>query len=509
MGHARGLVFQDLQATRTGNTESGISMKKRSSVFLLAAFLWLALSGACGAANLALQERDEWAGTYFKGRKLGFTHARVDLQGDEVVVHTRVFFRLKAGGAEQSTIITQETRLDRQLHLKEFSLLQEVMGNRQRVLGKLRDGRLEYEVTTTGYQKTKSMPYPADVMPASTVWLNMLDRGLAVGQKGTIRLFIEPFQMIVPMHYEILRRESILQEGRNVSAFVIEQEYAGMKSTLWVSPGGTVIKESTLQGFESRQETEAVAQDLGHETISVSNFITLSLVTPNRPIADPTEMEWMRFRIAPLSGPDSLPQDQRQKILSLEPEGSGGKFRATVEIRREAALESSAEVIPVSTVPDPALLEETAEIQARNGLIRGQARMIVGEEKDAWRAALKINRWVHRNIQKVLVDSFTALDALNSRRGECQSHTNLFTALARAEGIPTRVVNGLVYSRQYKGFLYHAWPEVFVGEWRALDPTFGQDAVDATHIKLSVGNYDGAIKLMEFLGQVQVELLNP
>ena len=82
-------------------------------------------------------------------------------------------------------------------------------------------------------------------------------------------------------------------------------------------------------------------------------------------------------------------------------------------------------------------------------MIRALAREVVESETDAWRAALRINRWVYKNMEKVLVDAFTALDALHDRKGECQSHTNLFTALARAAGIPTKVVNGLVYSNEF------------------------------------------------------------
>jgi transglutaminase-like putative cysteine protease len=85
----------------------------------------------------------------------------------------------------------------------------------------------------------------------------------------------------------------------------------------------------------------------------------------------------------------------------------------------------------------------------------------------------------------------------------------LFTALARAANIPTRIVNGLVYSAEYEGFLYHAWPEVYVGEWRALDPTFGQDRVDATHIKLTEGTSEGLFRLMEFVGKVEIDWSKP
>ena len=83
----------------------------------------------------------------------------------------------------------------------------------------------------------------------------------------------------------------------------------------------------------------------------------------------------------------------------------------------------------------------------------------------------------------------------------------LFTALARVAGIPTKVVNGLVYSEDYGGFLYHAWPEVFVGQWRALDPTLGQDSVGATHIKLTENEREDPLKLMEFVGRVGIEIV--
>ncbi len=478
-------------------------MKKTALLILLGLLLSFP---AQAASPLAIKERDEWSGTYFKGHKLGFTHSRVERAGKGLEVHTRVFFRLHAGGEDQTTIISQVTTLDENLRLKKFSLLQEIMGSRQRVLGQWTDGKLEYEVTTSGYQKTKSMDFPVDVVPSSTAWLNILDRGLDVGKKGNLKLFIEPFQMIVPMTYAILRKEKVDIKGKSHDATVVEQEYAGMKTILWVSPDGSVLRESTQQGFESLQEDKILARQLDKEAISVSNFITLSLVTPNRPIKDPGNLSRLKLKMSALQKADSVPQDQRQKIIKAEPDGQVG-YMATVLIQRERPMQIPGPKRPVTNVPDPKFLAEAAEIQSHNGLIRGQARLIVGQENDAWKAALLINRWVHEKLEKVMVDSFTALDALNSKRGECQSHTNLFTALARAEGIPTRVVNGLVYSKKYKGFLYHAWPEVYVGEWRALDPTFGQDAVDATHIKLSVGNYQGAIKLMEFLGKVQVEIL--
>ena len=52
--------------------------------------------------------------------------------------------------------------------------------------------------------------------------------------------------------------------------------------------------------------------------------------------------------------------------------------------------------------------------------------------------------------------------------GDCNEHTVLFVALARALGLPARTAVGLVYLDG--SFYYHAWPEVWLGEWVAVDP---------------------------------------
>jgi len=204
--------------------------------------------------------------------------------------------------------------------------------------------------------------------------------------------------------------------------------------------------------------------------------------------------------------PDLIPQDHRQKILQSK-KSADGTYTSVLQVNSEPRQVAKPSVRPVTTFSPREFLEDTAEVQSKHPLIRTLARELVGDTKDAWKAAQKINLWVFSNLEKELVDSVSALNALQARKGECQSHSYLFTALARAAGIPTKIVNGLVYSPKFKGFLYHAWPEVYVGEWRALDPTFGQDTVDATHIKLSEGEKDSQLKLMEFVGKVQIELI--
>ena len=79
----------------------------------------------------------------------------------------------------------------------------------------------------------------------------------------------------------------------------------------------------------------------------------------------------------------------------------------------------------------------------------------------------------------------TARQTLDSRAGDCTEHTMLAVSLARAAGIPARILAGVVWQRD--AFYYHFWYEAYVGEWVALDPTLGQTPADARHIQLSGG----------------------
>ena len=467
-------------------------------------FLWV-LCGSVYAQPLfqGVGEQEDWMGTYFQGRKMGFTRVQIRWTPEAIEVGSTVFFQIRSESVDQSTTIKQKTRLSSDFKFLGFSLLQEITGHRQQVEGRMDGNRLNYRVRSRGFDKEKSMDLPPDALPSSTFLLNLMVNGLEVGQKGTLPLFLESFQMMVGLEYEVLRLESIEYEGKTIKTFAIKQRFGGIETTIWVAEDGSVIKETSNQGFESFKESAEVAQKLD-EPLTVSSLITMSLVKPSQPIERPGRVREIIFHLKPLRSPDLVPQDHRQNILTTETL-SNGFYRTTLAVKTEPEMVTAPSSWPKESLQDPKYLEESAEVQSRHPMIRALSRELVGDTQNDWQVAQDINRWVHNNLEKELVDTITALDALHERRGECQSHTYLFTALARAAGIPTRIVNGLVYSKEYAGFLYHAWPEVYVGEWRALDPTFGQSAVDATHIKLTVGTKEGPFGLMEFVGKVEVD----
>ena len=162
--------------------------------------------------------------------------------------------------------------------------------------------------------------------------------------------------------------------------------------------------------------------------------------------------------------------------------------------------------------PEPSHLAADPFVQSDHPRIVAASREVLSalpeDATDAERA-LAIYEWVWTRIDKQPVLGVpSALEVLGTLRGDCNEHTILYTALARAAGLPTRIAIGLVWSEELAGFYYHAWPEVWLGDaWRRYDPTLGQQRADATHIKLLEGGIERWPQLLAFLGRLQIEVL--
>lgn len=126
-------------------------------------------------------------------------------------------------------------------------------------------------------------------------------------------------------------------------------------------------------------------------------------------------------------------------------------------------------------------LNPTARINSKDPQIVALAKQIAGDDRDGRSVARKIGEWTYKNLKWKKVESDT-VDTLASREADCLEHSELYVALARAQGLPARVVTGAALSGG--SFGAHAWVEVYLGKWVELDPTWGlMDHVDATHLR--------------------------
>jgi hypothetical protein len=146
-------------------------------------------------------------------------------------------------------------------------------------------------------------------------------------------------------------------------------------------------------------------------------------------------------------------------------------------------------------------------LQVNDREIVALAVRIAGNERDPAVVAQRINQWVYDSLEKVITISVpSAVQVLRTRRGDCNEHTQLYVALARAAGIPARIATGLAYVNGK--FYYHAWPEVRLRDWVAVDPTFGQFPADAAHLRFVRGGLARQGELLRLIGNLRLEVLD-
>jgi hypothetical protein len=146
-------------------------------------------------------------------------------------------------------------------------------------------------------------------------------------------------------------------------------------------------------------------------------------------------------------------------------------------------------------------------LESNSPEVRAVAIRLRGAETNPRVVAERINRWVYDSVRKeITVGVPSALGTLRTRVGDCNEHTQLYVALARAAGVPARVAAGLAYLDGK--FYYHAWPEVWLERWVAVDPTFGQFPADASHLRFTIGGLGRQAELLRLMGALHVDVIS-
>ncbi|MBU0549957.1 transglutaminase-like domain-containing protein [Myxococcota bacterium] len=254
------------------------------------------------------------------------------------------------------------------------------------------------------------------------------------------------------------------------------------------SPGGLVAR---AQGPREARWGHAAARAARGVDVMAATLIQgagLSMTTPQLKAARRLRL---RLRGAPLAAFDL--EDQRQV------------WRGDVlEIRREGPRRGAP--LPVAS-PLMGTLASTRFIQRDHPEIVATARAIVGDAADTLTASRRLAAWVHAHLKRAHVAGApSALETLRAGEGDCNEHAVLFAALARAVGVPTRVVLGLVYQEGAWG--YHAWNEVWVeGGFLSLDVTWDQHPTDVGHLKLLADGLARQGLLAGLWGALEIEAL--
>lgn len=413
--------------------------------------------------------------------RTGFAHTSIREKSGGYEVSCESGARMVVLGFSREASSRETYLVNRDLSLKSFVAEQTIGGNPMRLQGEVTAAGVKVAVEERGKRREKTLKARGKVYPPPLLNLYPLMHGVKEGKKYRLRMFDPEEVKLKEVMIAVLGRETL--PGGTETVHLRNDLYPVVDNDIWVDLAGNTVRESVRDGLlvTGAEEGAAVRRFMLEAAIAKKELILdFSLVRVDRPIARPAELKRMTVELSGL--PDTFPF----------PSGAGqrgerrgdGKVLFTVEMPKplpEGGVAAAASR-EHGKYPEP-----FGEMPPESGELAAKKDEIAGGEKEPLKVAEKLARWVGADVAESPADSLPPLETLKAKKGDCRSRLLLYVSLARSAGIPARPVSGLVYMAG-KGFVYHSWAEIHVGEWLAVDPGLGQVPADATHIKLAEGD---------------------
>jgi len=287
-------------------------------------------------------------------------------------------------------------------------------------------------------------------------------------------------------------------------SYKMDTEMLGHRVTTWINLRGETIFELGMGGvlITYKEEEERAKRYLSEASLNKKDLILdFSLVKTQILLPCPREVFFLEVALEGVA----------EELPILQGPGQEALEKKTFTVYRLHFDRNSPPKKPAELLKEADLssyLAATVHLESNHPEIKKKAAEIIADATSPAERVRSLVKWVSEEVKDEAVDSLSALEVLHTLRGECQAHTMLYTALARAAGIPTRPVGGLVYAEGL-GFLYHSWAESYLDGWIAVDPTFNQVGVDATHIKLVEGpSWISLLPIGKVIGRIKARIFD-
>jgi hypothetical protein len=460
-----------------------------------------------GRTVLELRRPDgpEWYGVYLLGRKAGFSRAsiRVETRDGRRVLVTRSESTISATVGTRSVTRKQA---DEKVYeaaprgrLIAFTSRREGDGGNRSVEGRCSADGCTAVLVAEGHREERRLaPVGETAEQADGARLAAARRATVTGEQ----LDLEGLR-VKKVEDRYVGTARLAAGGVEAQVTIVEEMEIGDRAATRISiaPDGRVLELRLGDSVVAKAEPEETAKRL--DKVDLFGMTRVKLPGP----IDRTVPGELVFRLRGVPTEFQV-DDARQTWVKSADETVSLTVRATVPRAADPSRDARR-----ATQADPSVAEflvATPEIDSDATVIRALSREVVGNTPGVYAASVKIVKFVYRRLEKAFgVSRDRASEVLKVGKGDCTEHALLFTALARAAGIPTRQVHGLVYSRYDDGvpaLYWHAWVEVKSGdEWIALDPTLDQGVADPSHIVLGRGTQVDTVGLLGTLQVVSAE----
>jgi transglutaminase-like putative cysteine protease len=447
----------------------------------------------------------QWRGIYYRGDKIGFTVNQSTPTEDGFELQEDARLEMALLGSARSVVVRTTARVDRTFALRTFTFSLDPGTGPVEIAWRVDGMRLNLTVKTAGSTRTEVRELTEPPALGLNLPRRLVDAGLKPGQRHQFTLFDPATLRNAPVTVTVGARELVSEDayrafssGGRIPAYRVQTDFAGLRTTSWVTDTGELIREESPMGLISVREAPRQAMSKASVPSIGRDLIDDAAVVPKgkHRILEPRDVRRLRLEItgAELSSPDLQGAGQRvtgNLVELVDPR----------TLRPDAARQPAAE-----------FLRSEALIESDDPEIRKEAETALQRASGDRARAERLTRHVHAILEKKPTVSLpSAREVLRTRVGDCNEHTALYVALARAAGLPARVAVGLTSMRG--AFYYHAWPEVYITEnggglWLPVDPTLNQFPADATHLRLARGGLDKQMTILPLIGRLEMTIVD-
>lgn len=491
----------------------------RNFFFLaLAAFAAAALASPTFSDPPRQFDREHWYRIEMAGQPAGWMSARETWRGEVRANESKTFLRFRRGTAEQTIEI--ETLFEETLDGKpRKAWIRQALGSQPvEITYRYTAEGISSESVQAGQRSQQLLPLPEISWMPPGLAQDTLRAKLEQGSSSFRLHTVDPQAGILPFEtrWELEQRDVVLRiGGREVITTRWRQSQSlapGLESTVHLDAEGTMVRSSTpMMGMLLHMELVSRAEALAFS--GAPELLLRTFIYPDRIIENPRKLRAARFEVGVTKGHlEELPSMGYQRVEHHDNRAVVGIDLDQKPPANALGPDEKALYLRSSTffpIEDPILrqLHQTASADlpaAPEHRAEAFRRFVEGYLED-------------KNLDSVLA---TASEAASRKAGDCTEHSVLFAALLRADGIPSRVVGGLVYVESFAGaesfFGYHMWTQAHLdNRWVDLDATLSSP-FDATHIALvtSALSDDGSGlanlgRIGSWLGRAEIKILEP
>lgn len=457
-------------------------MRNHPTRAALAALIVMSCLGRIPAG--ASPQSDRWFEMRMAGVVVGHTHEVVTVRDDSLFV-TSVESRVSVERFGEAVDIEEKSEWIETADGATRSCLVErrlAAGELLTIRVSVEPGRLVVERQGSRSREPVVIPTTREMSFPRAVASLHAERGFVPGDRYAYSTFDPDFESVCRMDVTVIGADTVdvAGERRGLNLLAVARDlYAGLVTHEWRDQDGDLwMEDSPELGISNARVTrERATRGAGR-----ADILAETLIPSNVCVTDPRSVDEALYELSLEGGDvsDLIIEDDRQSVEGRT--GAGVLLR----VRRVVPASETTARVPMALAGLEAFMEDSPFIQSGDPAVAAVASDVAeAAGADAWERAIEVERRVSRLITRGSLDTAfaSAAETLEQGSGDCTEHAVLAAAIARAAGVPSRIAAGVVHMGG--GFAYHMWVEVWTGRgWHALDPTIGDESVDATHIKL-------------------------